>query len=108
MSQEQLGFFESNATDANVKWLEDLLLGVGEWMLAAEISQSSAGRLDDRRIRQFASASLYIVSGQRGYRHVRHATIDEISACSNTLESQARKMLERAIALRRHAHQTIG
>lgn len=61
-----------------------------------------------RKLRQIASSSEWIISGQPGYRHLEHASAEEISHAANWLESQAKQMGERAQAIRRNAHKRIG
>lgn len=104
----QLGLFEVAPDDPNVQWLENLLLSAGHWMTAADIEQTCAGRADDRNIRALASASGWVISGQRGYRHLRNATAKEVAMCCNTLESQASTMGKRAGRLRSNAHTIFG
>jgi len=55
-----------------------------------------------------ASECENIISGQRGYKHIAHATPEEINHAANWLESQAKKMSERACAIRRNAHKIFG
>jgi len=45
-----------------------------------------------------------VIFGQAGYRRRECATVDEINACINTLESQARVMLAEAVELRKKTH----
>ena len=104
----QLGLFESRAGDANVQWLETLLRGAGCWMTARDIMQTCVGRLQDRDVRELASASEWIISGQRGYKHMEHATAEETDHASNWLVSQGKKMIKRGMALRRNGHKLLG
>jgi len=109
--EPQLGLFESRPGDANVVWLESFLQEQGRWIRAGEILRWH-GRDDSedqkRLIRSLASASEWIISGQAGYKHLQHATPEEIAHAANSLESQAKKMSDRACALRRNAHRRIG
>jgi DNA adenine methylase len=58
-----------------------------------------------RQLRELANASDgKIISGQRGYRHIRHATLEEIEHAANWLEHQAVQMGERARSIRRLRH----
>ena len=106
----QLGLFESTPADANVQWLEKLLHAHGKWMTATELLRW-VGRpeTDDQKrlIRQLASASEWIISGQRGYCRIEHATAEEIQHACGWLESQARQMAERAGRLRRNGHRIL-
>ncbi len=89
-------------------WLEKLLLEARCWMTAGDITLTTMGRVIDRDIRQMASESPRIISGQKGYKHVAHATAEEVNHAANWLESQAKKMSDRACAIRRAAHQLFG
>jgi hypothetical protein len=104
----QLGLFENKPEDANVVWLETLLKGAGCWMTSRDIIQTCGAKLLDRDVRELASASGWIISGQRGYKHMEHATIEECDHASNWLVSQGKKMIVRGMLLRRNAHKQIG
>ena len=94
----------------DLKWLETALKANPAWQTAADLL-ASVGRVgeDHRRwLRQLASASEWIISGQRGYKHIDHATLDEINHAANWLESQAKKMSDRACTLRRNSHRKIA
>jgi len=86
-------------------WLEQMLLDAKRWMTAQDIIQATHGRLRDRDIRQLASETANLISGQRGYLHVAHATTEEIEHAANWLTSQGRKMIQRALAISRRARQ---
>ena len=95
----------------DVAWLEGLLRGAGCWMTAGDILLSvNRAKADDskRWLRELASASVWILSGQKGYKHIEHASAEEINHAANWLESQARKMAGRAAALRHNAHKIFG
>lgn len=65
--------------------------------------------VDERTLRQIAADSDgFIISGQRGYKHISHATTDEIDHAANWLEAQAKKMATRAQSIRRRAHQIFA
>lgn len=100
--------FQFAPADANVQWLEKLLKDGQCWMTRRDIELTSGGRVGDRDIRALASASEWIISGQRGYKHIEHASPEEIAHAANWLESQAKKMSERAGTIRRNAHRRIG
>ena len=89
-------------------WLERLLLEGKCWMTARDIMLTSTGSVLDRDIRQIASESTKIISGQKGYKHIAHASMEEIDHASNWLISQGKKMIKRGIATRRYAHQILG
>ena len=62
-----------------------------------------------RMLRAIAEASAgWILSGQRGYKHMVHASAEEVDHAAAWLERQAQKMSRRACALRRRAHQVFG
>ena len=94
--QTEMKMFVSLPGDKNVEWLESLLLGAGCWLSCKDILLTTNGRAIDRDIRSFASASDNILSGQKGYLHIKHATAEEINHAANWLESQASKMADRA------------
>ena len=104
----QLGLFESKPTDTNVVWLEELLRGAGCWMTAKDILLTVGGRVHDRDLRELASASEWVISGQKGYKHMSHATAEEIHHARAWLESQAKKMGDRAGKLRSNCHKLFG
>ena len=107
----QLAFFETTAEDPNVRWLEAMLQRHQQWSTAADICQHAGWPASDnnkRRIRAWANASQMIVSGQPGYRHIDYCTSDELRHFTSWMESQAKKMTQRAEAMRRRAHQRIG
>lgn len=98
----------SAPVNTDVEWLEHLLQGTPGWRTAAELVRASLERLDDRAVRSLASASEWIISGQKGYKHLEHATPEEIDHATHWLESQAKKMSDRAGKIRRNAHRRIG
>jgi hypothetical protein len=104
----QLGLFEVARNDVNVQWLEKLLSGAQCWMTAADIALSTHGRVGDRDLRALASASEWIISGQKGYKHLEHASPEEIAHARNWLISQGKKMIRRGIAIGRNAHRRLG
>jgi hypothetical protein len=104
----QLELAAAPPPDRNVAWLEQLLHGHGRWMNAAEIVSLTGQRLHDRNVRELASASEWIISGQRGYKHIEHATPEEIHHCAAWLRSQAKKMDDRACVILRNAHRRLG
>jgi hypothetical protein len=108
----QLDLFEAGAGDQkNVAWLETLLRERKIWMTAAQILQLVAREESDsqkRYLRHIAQASEWIISGQKGYKHLEHATAEEINHFANWMESQATEMTRRAEAVRRNAHRICG
>jgi hypothetical protein len=93
-------------SDPNVEQLEALLLMIGEWLPRCEIERITGW--GDRQIRELASASGWVLPGQKGYLHIKFASAEEIHHASAWLESQAKKMAERAGRLRSNAHKLFG
>jgi hypothetical protein len=110
MSEAQLELkpFVAAPDDANVQWLEGLLEGAKCWMSAKDICLTTQGRVLDREVRELASASAHVISGQKGYKHVKHATAEEVNHAANWLISQGRKMIQRGVRIRRSAHEIFG
>lgn len=74
-----------------------------DWVLAYDISYFTP-----RQLRAMAQAlDGQIISGNRGYKLTKKATIEEIRACSDRLKSQAKEMTARAIQIDRVYHATI-
>lgn len=94
------------ATDT--AWLETLMLNAGGWLTAADIATRTGHLVDDRQIRRLASASLNIISGDKGYRHADKSSIEELHHAASRLDSQSDKMKLRANRIRQYAHQRIG
>lgn len=94
--------------DADASWLERLLFEGKCWMSARDIIHTTKGGVIDREIRQVASDSKKIISGQKGYKHVAHATAEEVNHSANWLISQGKKMIRRGIAQRNEAHKIFG
>lgn len=105
---QQPDLFASRPVDAEMNWLEKLLFEGRCWMTARDIQFTTKGSVIDRDIRQVASDSCKIISGQKGYKHIAHATPEEVNHAANWLESQAKKMSDRACGLRREAHKIFG
>lgn len=86
-----------------------------DWYSAARLAcllPSTDGQtlnLGDREIRAAAEAAKgQIISGQKGYKHIQHATPEEVSHFVNWMESQAKRMIARAQAARQTAHKLFG
>jgi len=92
----------------SVGWLETMLRNAGRWMTAREIVLAARGTVSDRLIREMASSSDWIISGQKGYKHVDIASTDETVHASNWLVSQGKWMIKRGLRIRRNAHRRIG
>jgi hypothetical protein len=100
--------FQFTPADVNVQWLEDMLKGAACWMTASDISLSTRGHVNERDLRALASASEWIISGQKGYKHIEHASPEENAHASNWLISQGKNMIKRGCRIRRNAHRRIG
>lgn len=96
---------------AQIEWFERLLRGALTWMTASDILLSvGRPKSDDNKrwLRELAAASEWVISGQKGYKHLDHATAEEIDHSANWLISQGRKMIKRGVAQRRNAHKIFG
>lgn len=94
--------------DARVEELIGILADQKDWITAAQLLATAWWPITEenkRLLRDLASQSDgQIISGQRGYRHIRHATIAEIEHAANWLQHQAVAMDTRARAIRRQRH----
>ena len=107
----QLDFFDCAPDDPNVRWLENLLKSRADWVSAAELAALSGRGVTEhtkRYIRQLASASHWIVSGQAGYRHLEHCTPEIVHHFTSAFRSQIRKMGLRLLGVQRNAHRLFG
>ena len=106
----QLELAPAPVRDPNIAWLESLLLERAAWLTAAEVAAASVGRLNERAVRQLASASVWILSGpgSPGYKHLKCATADEVNHYTAAAESQGKLMIERSLRLRCQAHAIFG
>ena len=81
--------------------LENLLREREAWVAGIDI-RSQFG-WSERHLRKVASAaSPQIISypgSSRGYRHIRHCTIEEINHAINALRAQAKEMDKRALGI---------
>lgn len=108
--QATLPLFEAPEKDAeNVRWLENYLKSSRDWMEGGAL-ELIAGRekYQGRWVRALAQASEWVISGQKGYKHLEHATAEEVSHFVNWMESQGKKMIGRAEKIRRNAHAIFG
>lgn len=100
-----------HSPDADVRWLETLLHNLKAWMLAGEILQSISRAATDsqkRWLRDLCNRSGWIVSGQKGYKHLRHSTPEEIHHCLAWKIHQIKEMGRNVVAIRRNAHRIFG
>lgn len=82
-----------------------------DWLTAADlITRMGLPPTEQSRrfLRIWANASDgRVISGQKGYRHIDHATAEEIVHASRWLIHQAKEMEERGRAILRRAHQNL-
>lgn len=79
----------------------------GGWRTREDVRRDVGFTDRETRLARQASDGA-IIYGQRGFRATACATVEEIAACANTLESQAREMTAQAIRLRNRAHRRIA
>jgi hypothetical protein len=73
------------------------------WMTRSEVAQQL--KWNERRIRAAGEYSCgKIIFGQRGMRHIRFASIEEVNHCCLVLNSQAKRNADRAVEIRREFH----
>jgi hypothetical protein len=112
MSEYQAVLFRAEPGSGNVRLLERVLEDDRGWSTARALARIMFGQESDnalRQVRALAEGSAgWIISGQRGYKHVRCATAEELQHAAAWLESQAQKMSARACAIRRRAHEVMG
>lgn len=89
-------------------WVERWLMARPGWYTSQQICAATGGRLDDRMLRHVISGSDCIISSHKGFRHIEHATAEEIRHFLNDMLSRARALGRRYAAVRRRAHRIIG
>ena len=77
---------------------ESRLLRGGVWQTASAIS-GNFNESDKRAVREWASRSTRVISGQQGYKHIANATPEEVHHFTAWMRSQASKMHKRALAV---------
>lgn len=109
--QQELPIFQVDPADPNIAWFENYLKEHRDWMTAREIL-TIAGKADGdesrRWVRALAQESAWVISGQKGYKHLQGATAEEVNRFVNWMESQGKKMIGRAERMRRNAHGIFG
>ena len=106
MSVEQYDLFSppKEAAEADARVLTRHLYLAAEWRTRKEIA-AALGWSDHARIRHAAEAAEGdVIFGQRGMKHMRHATPEEASACIATLKSQVEAQQRRIIATEKKFH----
>ena len=79
----------------------------GAWAKETELSESTG--LEGRRIRELISEhSRDVISGQKGFCHIKRARNEDAVHCVNSLRSRAKKMSERADRLQKRLHELVG
>lgn len=109
MTATQMSLFERRLQQAaaDVDTLVAELYAVKTWRKRSQLCLSLGW--SERRLRLAGErAGGQVIFGQKGYRHIRWASIEEIKACCATLFSQARRNSERAIETQRAFHQWGG
>lgn len=110
-TQPDIIYTAPTATDAGRQWVTHWLRDNPGWHHAAAICRA-AGQIDNedgkRHIRRLASESPQVLSGQRGYCHLDHADVEEMSHAANWLEHQAKIMGDRAARIRRASHARLA
>jgi hypothetical protein len=103
--------FETLAPDGSVQTVIALLDQEKAWLKADELLVKLGSKPTDsnkRKIRNIANwrAKGKIISGQKGYKHIRHATPEEIRThAANWLRHQAKEMDQRATQILKQYHQ---
>ena len=95
-------------SDTDLARFISILLNAADWLKARDLTPLTG--FDDRKLRAIAHSSRgAIISGHKGYRLTRHATIEEIDRCRSILLSQASAMTDRALQIARvyHGHEAI-
>ncbi|MEI8288639.1 MAG: hypothetical protein WCH99_04150 [Verrucomicrobiota bacterium] len=89
----------------DILWLETTLRFSNCWLHADELLVARGDAVDfagKRWIRAVASESEWIISGNDGYKHVAHATDEEITHFVNRMKSQIDVMTVRIEAVQRN------
>lgn len=110
-TQIDMPLFMVKPDHPNVDLLVQTLKDRGGWLSAAQILerwQTPDTDHNRRFVRALAEAAVpEVISGQLGYKWIGHASPEESSHAAGWLESQAKKMSDRACAIRRRAHELI-
>lgn len=110
----QLEFFQEAPTDPNVAYLISVLESAGQaWTLAPElvavVCAQTAVKWDTKKISHLAEASEgHIISGQLGYKLLRHATPEEVRHFLNMMSSKRDAINARLLKTQKLAHQIFG
>lgn len=111
MTDPVQGLLLDTRAPIRVAEFEKIMHRSGGWLLARQVLVQ-CGLLPDeghkRWLRSLAAASRVILSGQRGYCHLDHASVEELHHAAAWMESQAGEMQRRAIHIRQAAHRKIA
>jgi hypothetical protein len=98
----QTEIFPKKEDPAELARLESALSN-GKWMSAKRLFIYTG--LNDREVRYLAQASDgRIITGNKGYKLIRHASVIEVNECCDRLRSQASRMIGRVIQIQRRYH----
>jgi hypothetical protein len=99
--------FNLEHQDQNIEDLKRILDERHTWVPSSVITLLTGW--SDRTIRALAAHSGgWIISGQKGYKYILHATPEEAHHSSSWLISQGKQMIARGISQRRRAHSLVG
>lgn len=106
MNQGQFQMFADGIAEADINELVLILQKYG-WLTRKALTTQLGWT--ERRIRSVAEAAgADIVRGPRGFNVFASCSLDEIQHCAAIAESQGKKMIDYALALRRRAHERIA
>lgn len=98
--------FQAAPDDSNVRELERLLFEHEGWLSSSAIGSKTGWNSD--KVNNLARVSADIISGQLGYKHIRHATAAEQAHFANGLTRRIRELGKRPVRYRKRAHQLLG
>jgi hypothetical protein len=110
-AQQELFKQPPHTVDSDVAWIETYLRNNKGWHNANELLVSigrPATENNRRWLRKPVSMSKWIISGQKGYKHMEHSTAEELDHAANWLESEGKELFERALSIRANAHKIFG
>lgn len=109
--QSELTFANEVPADESVALAISILDQQQGWLTAAQLLVklgAAPSESNKRKLRDVANSSQgKIISGQKGYKHIKHATNEEVHHAACWLEHQAKEMGERAASIRRMYHKLL-
>lgn len=112
IEQLELTAYRPHIEADEVSRLVDLLHAAGTWMTAHDILEQLGLPVTEsakRHLRELAEHSQgEIVSGNSGYKHNRHITPEELDEFWGRMVSQGKKMIARALLVKRKHHSYVG